>query len=584
MCGIAGMMMREGVDPSLRHLNIMSSALEHRGPDGQGEVVVDNVGLAHRRLSIIDLEMGAQPICDDEENYLVGNAEIYNYRELSAGIPNVRLKSKSDCEPPLHLYARHGLDFVKHLRGMYALALYDRKRARLVLARDPFGIKPLYFVESSEGFFFASEIQALLEAGYAKRQPSKDLLSELLNRQFVSGAGTIFPKVKRVAPGEILVVENGKIMQRQGNQDFPNGPILGSSMSDLDQDLGQVLSESVSFHQRSDVPYGLFFSGGIDSTCILAEMARRMDQPVITYTAGFDARSVVDETKHARMLSESVGAIYSEIRITCDDFWNELPNIAAALDDPCADYAIIPTYMLARHASKDVKVVLSGEGGDELFAGYGRYRRALRPSWLGGRTSTVPFFHKLGVLKEEASLSFSKISDTDQSSTKLQKIQTHDLSNWLPNDLLLKLDRCLMAHGLEGRTPFLDSAVADFAFRLPDEAKIKQGRGKWLLRKWLSNRLPQAAAFSKKRGFTVPVREWMETDAKNLGGLVAAQPGVQEMCKPGTVTPLFRKSGKRAGQAAWALLFFALWHRKHVLDLSPEGGDVYECLSSSALN
>ena len=584
MCGIAGMMMREGLKPSVIQLEIMSSALEHRGPDSEGKVLFDNVGLAHRRLSIIDLETGQQPMCDNGENYLIGNAEIYNYREIISEMNNVKLKSKSDCEPPLHLYARYGLDFVNRLRGMYAFAIYDKQRARLVLARDPFGIKPLYFVEDSEGFFFASELQALLKAGCAERRISKVLVSRLLNKQFVPGVETIFPKVKRVSPGEIIVVEKGKIVERRQNHALPTSPILVSSLSELERDLDRELAESIEFHQRSDVPYGLFFSGGIDSACILAEMVRRKDHPVITYTAGFDASSVTDETKHARNISESVGASYSEVRITCDDFWRELPNIAAALDDPCADYAIVPTYILARHAAKDVKVVLSGEGGDELFGGYGRYRRELRPRWLGGGGSPKSFFNRLGVLIEGVDFSFSEEFNDGPFSTNLQRIQARDFANWLPNDLLLKLDRCLMAHGLEGRTPFLDPVLADFAFRLPDEAKLQRGLGKWLLRKWLSRRLPRAGAFSKKKGFTVPVREWMAAGGNNLGELVAAQPGVKEICRPGTIVPLFKNPGKRAGQAAWILLFFALWHRKHVLNLSPDGGDVFECLSSSALS
>ena len=186
------------------------------------------------------------------------------------------------------------------------------------------------------------------------------------------------------------------------------------------------------------------------------------------------------------------------------------------------------------------------------------------------------------MLAEGAGPSLPEAPEHGYFSTNLQRVQARDIEKWLPNDLLLKLDRCLMAHGLEGRTPFLDLGLADFAFRLPDEAKLQRGRGKWLLRKWLSKRLPQAGAFSKKKGFTVPVREWMEAGGKNLGELVAAQPGVKEICRPGTVVPLFRHPGKRAGQAAWILLFFALWHRKHVLNLSPDGGDVYECLSASA--
>ena len=313
-------------------------------------------------------------------------------------------------------------------------------------------------------------------------------------------------------------------------------------------------------------------------------MVQQNQQAVVAYTAGFDSDSVPDETIEARRIAKSMGAKYSEVRISRDDFWNELPSIAAALDEPCADYAIIPSYILARHASKDVKVVLSGEGGDELFAGYGRYRRALRPRWMGGRSAAPLIFDKLKVLSSSLGQLETEGFENSQFSTPLQRLQAIDFGNWLPNDLLLKLDRCLMAHGLEGRTPFLDRSLVDFAFRLPDQAKIRQGRGKWLLRQWLAKRWPDAGAFTRKRGFTVPVREWMETGGKRLGELVAAQPGVQEVCEPGSVIPIYCRSGKRLGKAAWALLFFALWHRKHVLGLSPTGGDVYDCLSSSAQN
>ena len=577
-------MMREGAFPSKAKLETLSVALKHRGPDGEGQISVNDVGLIHRRLSIIDLEKGGQPISEGG-NYLVGNAEIYNYRELGASMPEVELSSASDCEPPLHLYGRYGLDFVQYLRGMYALAIYDQQRGRLILARDPFGIKPLYFVENNEGFFFASEIQALLRAECADRQLSEKSIGQLLNRQFVPGNGTIFSKIQRVIPGETLVVEGGRIVRREKIEALSDEPIHRASIEELERDLDRELTESINFHQRSDVPYGLFFSGGVDSCCLLAVMARQSQHPIITYTAGFDSQSVADETLDARKIAEAVGANYSEVRITQKDFWSELPTIAATLDDPCADYAIIPTYILARQASKDVKVVLSGEGGDELFAGYGRYRRAFRPRWIGGRNVAAPIFDKLGVLSSSLAIRDNKLSNGDrvsQMTTRLQRVQARDFGDWLPNDLLLKLDRCLMAHGLEGRTPFLDRRLVDFAFRLPDKAKLKRGKGKWLLRQWLSKHLPEAGAFSKKRGFTVPVREWMETGGRRLGELVAAQPGVQEVCQPGSVLPLFCGNGKRSGQAAWGLLFFALWHRKHVLDMSPDGGSVYDCLSSSA--
>ena len=226
------------------------------------------------------------------------------------------------------------------------------------------------------------------------------------------------------------------------------------------------------------MPYGLFFSGGVDSTCVLAAMAQQKQQPIVAYTAGFDSESVPDETIDARRIAESMGAIYSEVRISRDDFWNELPSIAAALDEPCADYAIIPSYILARHASKDVKVVLSGEGGDELFGGYGRYRSAMRPRWQFQKAMrSRGALEGMNILRNKSKTwrrgfvaSETLARSTDRSS--LQISQATDCIDWLPHDLLIKLDRCLMAHGVEGRTPMLDPTVVDIAFRLPDRLKV----------------------------------------------------------------------------------------------------------------
>jgi len=265
----------------------------------------------------------------------------------------------------------------------------------------------------------------------------------------------------------------------------------------------------------------------------------------------------------------------------------ERQAIAAAVDDPAADYAIVPTWRLAKAAhAAALKVVLSGEGGDELFAGYGRYRSAMRPWWLGGRAMRRRgTFEGLGVLRA-ASIGWRDGVAADEAvagtggRTRLQAAQAVDVAGWLPNDLLTKLDRCLMAHGVEGRTPFLDSEVAAFAFRLPDRLKIRGERGKWLLRRWLDRTLPAAGAFAAKRGFTVPVAEWIRAEGARLGPLVARAPGVAEIAEAAAVEALFRAEGKRTGFAAWTLLFWALWHRRHALGLRPDG-DVFHCLASS---
>jgi asparagine synthase (glutamine-hydrolysing) len=267
--------------------------------------------------------------------------------------------------------------------------------------------------------------------------------------------------------------------------------------------------------------------------------------------------------------------------------WRQLPEIVACMDDPAADYAIIPTWFLARRARQDVKVVLSGEGGDEMFAGYGRYRSAMRPWWMGGRVMRGKgCFDRVDVLRFRPStwrdgLAEAEAAAAEGGRTRLAAAQATDVADWLPHDLLLKLDRCLMAHGVEGRTPYLDPGVAAAAFRLPDRLKVQQGKGKWLLRKWLEQHLPAARPFAPKQGFTVPVGAWIAGQGARLGPLVAAQPGVAELAEPAKVEALFRDAGKRhCGFAAWMLLFYALWHSRHVLGLRGDV-DVFEALAEA---
>ncbi|MBV8591333.1 MAG: asparagine synthase, partial [Acetobacteraceae bacterium] len=282
-------------------------------------------------------------------------------------------------------------------------------------------------------------------------------------------------------------------------------------------------------------------------------------------------------------------ARHSVLTITQDMVWRHLPEIVACMDDPAADYAIIPTWFLAREARQDVKVVLSGEGGDEIFAGYGRYRAAMRPWWLGGRAMrSRGCFDRLDILRtrpghwREGLAEAEKTASGANGWSRLAAAQATDMADWLPHDLLLKLDRCLMAHGVEGRTPLLDPGVASAVFRLPDALKVKQGLGKWLLRKWLERHLPQAQPFARKQGFTVPIGAWIAAAGERLGPLVAAQPGVAEIAEPPKVRALFRHADRRhAGAASWVLLFYALWHSRHMLGLR-DAGDTFETLASSA--
>ncbi|MEX0695803.1 MAG: asparagine synthase (glutamine-hydrolyzing), partial [Rhodospirillales bacterium] len=391
MCGIAGLMSSDGSAPAETLLTCMADALAHRGPDGRGTYALDDVAMVQNRLAIIDLETGDQPLhapADAEHGKLalVANGEIYNHIELRQQMTRVSFGTGSDCEPMLYLYRRYKLDFCEHLRGMYAVAIHDPDDGALVLARDPFGIKPLYYGVASDGFVFASEPQALLAAGLVKPALDPGKRDELLALQFTTGAETIFPGIYRVLPGETLVIRGGRIAERALLSALPPGAPLKTGQDQALLDFDRIITDSVSVHQRSDVPYGMFLSGGIDSSVILAVMRRLNEMPVHALTAGFPGTGVHDERDHARAVARAAGAEHEEITVTADDFWRELPAIAAAMDDPAADYAVLPSYMLARKArASGLKVVLSGEGGDELFAGYGRYRRQARPAIFGGR-------------------------------------------------------------------------------------------------------------------------------------------------------------------------------------------------------
>ena len=584
MCGIAGFMTVDGTSPSDKVLNAFSSCLAHRGPDGQGRFREKNVALVQTRLAIIDLETGEQPIHGPDGNVISANGEIYNFVELRAGLPDVAMKTASDCEPPLHLYARKGLAFVDDLRGMFAISIYDAERGRLILSRDPFGIKPLYYAETPRGFAFASEPQALIGAGLVKPVVRETARDAFLQLQFSTGRNTIFQDIKRVLPGETLIVERGLIVDHKMNLALKEGETRAIGESAAMKQMEKALVDSVKVHQRANVPYGLFLSGGIDSSALLSLMAELNDNPIKAFTAGFSGTNVHDERDHARMLAKAVGADHTEVEFDESDFINLLPDVVNAIDDPIADYAVLPTFKLAKEAKKDVKVVLSGEGADELLGGYGRYRAYCRPWPLRKKIRASGTFDGLGVFKKDVCKDWYKGIENAEKFVKklnwsrLQRAQGIDCIDWLPHDLLIKLDRCLMANGIEGRTPFLDPEVAKAVFYLPDDLKMQNKQGKYLLRHWLNKRLPQAKPFSKKRGFTVPVGQWIASHGTKLGPLVALQPGVEAFCDKNAVVRLFTTEGKEEGFAAWTLLFYALWHQRHILQFKCSG-DVYDALA-----
>ncbi len=586
MCGIAGIVAApDAPPPDSAVIAALGRAIAHRGPDASGQILVGQIALVHNRLSIIDLVTGDQPLLAGSAA-LVANGEVYNYRELRHGLPGIHFNSNSDCEPPLHLFLRDGSDYARHLRGMYAIAIYERCARTVTLTRDPFGIKPLYIAQTKLGLAFASEAQALLNAGIVPRGVRVAARDELLQIQFTTGAETIFPGIQRVLPGETLVCADGRILDRRQIAALPEGPPETITEERALARLDRALRESVDLHQRSDVPYGMFLSGGIDSATLLTLMAQLNSKPVLAFTAGFSHPDASDERALAAVVAKRLGAHHETIEVTEAMVWQYLPEIVACLDDPVADYAIIPTWILARRARQDVKVVLSGEGGDEIFGGYRRYRAALRPRWLGGKAMrSRGNFDYVPVLRNHPAnwrrgLEAAEVRATLPGRSRLMAAQEIDVENWLPNDLLLKIDRGLMAHAVEGRTPFLDRGVVAAAFLLPDAMKVNRGLGKWLLRRWLEKNCPAAQPFAPKKGFTVPIGQWIGNQGARLGPLVAAQPGIIEIAEPAKVIVLFKESnGHRKGLAAWILLFYALWHRTHVLGLPPSG-DVFETLAA----
>ena len=585
MCGIAGIMTANGQAPQRATLDALSRALAHRGPDGRGEHLADGVGMIHTRLAIIDLQTGDQPLHAPGGAALIANGEIYNHVELRAATHDVAFATGSDCEPALQLYRQSGSRFTERLRGMYAIALHDPLAEQLVLSRDPFGIKPLYYTETGSALAFASEPQALIAAGLVQPKVAVRARDELLQLQFTTGRETILDGISRVLPGETLVVGKGRIVERRRQAALPEGGPANWTEDEAMARLERALLDSVMVHQRSDVPYGMFLSGGIDSSVILAAMARLNARPVRAFTIGFSGTRVADEREHARRVARSVGADHTEVEFGEADFWSLLPRVAAAMDDPAADYAVLPTWKLGQIAARELKVVLCGEGGDEMFAGYGRYRSAVRAWWLGGRAMRAKgIMDGLDLLRQPITgwrdgIVAAESTASGHGRTRLQVAQAVDIADWLPHDLLLKLDRCLMAHGVEGRTPLLDPAVAEVALRLPDGLKLRDGRGKYLLRRWLARALPEAEPFARKRGFTVPVADWIAAGGARLGPLVAAQPGIVEICRPKAVEALFRATGKHHAFAAWTLLFYALWHQHHILGQSAEG-DVFATLAA----
>jgi asparagine synthase (glutamine-hydrolysing) len=583
MCGIAGVIMRDGSPPDRAVLHRLAEAMRYRGPDSFGFHVDGAVGLVDTRLAIVDVEGGSQPLFGPDGSALVANGEIYNAPELRAALGGA-FATLSDCEPAVHLYAARGADFAQTLRGMYAIAIHDPARDRVLLARDPFGIKPLCYVEDEARFAFASEPQALFAAGLAIPRLRAGATAELMQLKHTPGEETVFAGVRRVAPGETLVIEGGRIVERRRIPVIPPVAPRSVRLNAAVDAFDAVMADSVAVHLRTDVPYGLFFSGGVDSTILLHLMRRLSATPVRALTIGYEGRDPTDESFAALEAARRLGADIERVEMGAADFWRLAPRIAAAVDDPNADPAVLPTYLLGGAArATGLKVVLGGEGADELFGGYARYRRASVP-FLGARDTD-----KRGVFDGAPEIAgafpgwsdgFDALLARAPGRTRLDRLQAIDCEERLPNSLLMKLDRCLMANSVEGRTPFLDREVAAFARALPQRLRANPRHGKVLLRHWLARHAPETRPFARKRGFNPPVGAWMHARRTEIAPRVAAQLGVAAFASPAAVAAVF-DAAREAPQPAWSLLYYALWHTALILQ-RPCDGDIAEVLDGAA--
>lgn len=582
MCGIAGYSLKTP-DADRTRLENMARRLAHRGPDGQGFHTLGGVGLAHTRLAIIDLAGGAQPLYNEDRTLcLVANGEIYNYLELRQELEQLghRFATHSDCETILHAYESWGEACLSRLYGMFAFALHDSRRGHLLLARDRLGIKPLYITQTPEGFGFASELKALLPL-LDRPAVNPTGLAQYLQHNFTCAPHTLLAGVEKLRPGEWLYIAQDGSTRRQRYWSALHTTPLTLSLEAASEYFDALIEQVIEIHLRSDVPFGLFLSGGVDSSLLAALLSRHLTVPLRTFSIGFPDTSVHNELSAAAAVATQLGSRHTAYEARADELLERLPHVVWAADDLTADYANLPVSLLAERAGAELKVVFSGEGGDEVFAGYGRYRASLLKRWLRGlrhpgsggfRTGGMFSNETTALFRPELAYAFrtwrapfaQAWHEPPAHWTRLMRMQYVDLETWLPDDLLIKADRMLMAWGVEGRVPFLDHRVVEFGLGLPDALKIAGRNGKYFLKRWGERFFSREQLWGRKKGFTVPVRDWLQGERLDrLDRALMASPGIGAWFEPVALRHLIerqRQRGDRSGPL-WALFNFAIWHR-----------------------
>jgi asparagine synthase (glutamine-hydrolysing) len=509
MCGIAGFSFE---DKSL--IKKMTDTIIHRGPDDSGYFTDKNISLGHRRLSVIDLsKRGRQPMSNEDGSiWITYNGEVYNYRELRGELQKKRHKFKSDTDTEvlIHSYEEFGIDFLKRLRGMFAFCIYDSTKNKVFLVRDRAGIKPLYYYHDRNQLVFASEIKAILETGIEKKI-NRDSLYSFVTFQYTIGNNTILDNVKKLLPGHYLELSDGsikltkywelKLEPKEENEEY------------LIKEFRNIIDESVKMRLMSDVPFGAYLSGGIDSSSVVALMSKHVKEPVKTFSVGFGEKD--DELKHARHVSEYLGTDHNEFFFDSSDLVKSFDKFIWHIDEPLADGGAIPTFLLSKKTKNKATVIMVGEGADENLAGYS-WHMIRRPVPENMR---LKIYYKMNTLAIEKYLNgypgFRKfISEYKKirSDEYLNRILGFEINNLLPNNLLMKVDRMTMSSAIEARVSYLDHKLIEFCGRLPINMKLNKSQGKYIQKKAMKGIVPDSIIKRKKHGFLVPIHRWLSQE------------------------------------------------------------------------
>jgi asparagine synthase (glutamine-hydrolysing) len=605
-------------------LKAMTDVIVHRGPDDSGFWKEPGLGLGFRRLSIIDLKEGHQPLCNEDETvWIVFNGEIYNYKPLRAGLESRGhvFRTQTDTEVIVHLYEEYGEQCVQHLRGMFGFAVWDRKKRRLFGARDHFGIKPFYYSHDGNRFLFGSEIKSLLAAEDAERKLRPESLLNYLTFQYVPEPDTMFQGISKLPPGHAITVSPEGSVRIERYWDPMFEPV-DRPLAHYIEEIREKLKESVALHMQSDVERGCFLSSGIDSTAIAAHM--RAIEPIRTFSVGFEGPN--DETRIARETAAALGTEHYAKIITERDYFESVPKAVWHQDEPVADPSAIALYHVAKLAREHVTVVLSGEGADELFGGYRIYCEpsALRPlSWLpaplarllnriarllpdgmAGRNyllrATTPleqrFLGNAKLLDEESKAALVRLDRRLLGSYRnpwqiagqyyaktrhldpVTRMQYIDMNLWLPGDILMKADKMTMAHSLELRVPFLDKELFALAASIPASHRIAGGTTKYVFRKAMEGVIPDFILNRPKLGFPVPLRDWLKN---KRGGELMEQirgSGIDSVIDVNEVERMLQLHQSGRGDYSrifWAVYIFGLWHETYLQESGRTGGVKY---------